>query len=110
MGQGATRRTVLLSAAAAGLAPRALAGDEPAYRWTNVKVGGGGFVPAIVFSPVEPGLAYLRSDMGGLYRWEKAKSRWLPLQDAMAESSYQGVESVAPDPRDANVVYAAVGM
>ncbi len=28
----------------------------------------------------------------------------------MSEGNYFGVESVAPDPRDANVVYAAVGM
>jgi photosystem II stability/assembly factor-like uncharacterized protein len=110
MQQGTTRRTLFLSAAAAALVSPAGAAETAPYRWTNVKVGGGGFVPGIVFSPVEPGLAYLRSDMGGLYRWEKAKARWLPLQDGMAESSYQGVESVAPDPRDPNVVYAAVGM
>lgn len=108
--KGPTRRAVLLSAAAAHLAPSARAAAAAAYRWTNVKVGGGGFVPGIVFSPVEPGLAYLRSDMGGLYRWEKAQGRWLPLQDGMAQSSYQGVESVAPDPVEPDVVYAAVGM
>jgi hypothetical protein len=28
----------------------------------------------------------------------------------MSEGNYFGVESVAPDPHDANVVYAAVGM
>lgn len=110
MGQGTTRRAVLSSAAAACFAPPARAASVAAYRWTNVKVGGGGFVPAIVFSPVEAGLAYLRSDMGGLYRWERTQGRWLPLQDDMAESSYQGVESVAPDPRDPDIVYAAVGM
>src|SRR5882757_6692264 len=41
-------------------APAAAAGD---YVWRNVKVGGGGFAPAIVFSRVERGLAYLRTDM-----------------------------------------------
>ena len=80
------------------------------YVWKNVKVGGGGFIPGIVFSRVEQGLVYLRSDMGGCYRWDDPAERWLPLQDAMAESSYFGIESIAPDPIDANVVYVAAGM
>jgi xyloglucan-specific exo-beta-1,4-glucanase len=80
------------------------------YTWKNVTVGGGGFIPGIVFSRVEKGLAYIRSDMGGFYRWDAGQQSWLPLNDAMAESSYQGGESIAPDPVDPNVVYAAAGM
>jgi xyloglucan-specific exo-beta-1,4-glucanase len=80
------------------------------YVWRSVKVGAGGFVPGIVFSRVEKGLVYLRSDMGGFYRWDDAKKEWIPLQDGMAESSYFGGESIAPDPVDANTVYAAAGM
>src|SRR5882724_4906681 len=80
------------------------------YVWQNVVVGGGGFSPNIVFSPVEPGLAYLRTDIGGVYRYEQSLQRWIALQDDMAEGNYFGVESVAPDPRNAQVVYAAVGM
>jgi xyloglucan-specific exo-beta-1,4-glucanase len=82
---------------------------EP-YVWKSVKVGGGGFIPGIVFSTVEPGLAYLRSDMGGAYRWDNTQQEWLPLHDHLAESNYFGTESVAPDPVDANVVYLAAGM
>jgi photosystem II stability/assembly factor-like uncharacterized protein len=82
----------------------------PAYTWRNVRVGGGGFIPGIVFSRVEKGLAYLRSDMGGAYRWDAAAKEWIPLQDGQPESSYQGTESIAPDPVDANVVYVAAGM
>ena len=80
------------------------------YRWNNVTVGGGGFSPNIIFSPLEPGLAYLRTDIGGLYRFDLGVRRWIPLQDGMLEGNYFGVESVAADPRDVNVVYAAVGM
>ena len=85
------------------------AATQEAYVWRNVKVGGG-FIPGVVFSPVEPGLAYARSDMGGAYRFDRAAGRWIPLQDGEPESSYFGVESIAPDPNDAEVVYAAVGM
>lgn len=77
------------------------------YRWCNVTVGGGGFAPGIVFSTAERGLAYLRTDMGGAYRFDAATGRWVPLQDGNPVSSYMGVESVAADPRR---VYLAVGM
>jgi len=80
------------------------------YVWQNVVVGGGGFSPNILFSPVEPGLAYLRTDIGGVYRFDQSQQRWIALQDGMAEGNYFGVESVASDPRNPQVVYAAVGM
>ncbi|QIG81901.1 hypothetical protein G5C33_10785 [Sphingosinithalassobacter tenebrarum] len=88
----------------------ARAQEAPAYRWQNVTVGGGGFAPGIVFSPAEAGLAYLRTDMGGAYRWDSARSRWIPLQDGETESSYMGIESIAPDPVDPDIVYLAAGM
>ena len=80
------------------------------YRWTNVTVGAGGYAPNIVFSEAERGLAYLRTDMGGAYRWDDAAQRWRPLQDGTATSSYMGIESIAPDPRNADIVYMAAGM
>jgi photosystem II stability/assembly factor-like uncharacterized protein len=80
------------------------------YVWNNAVVGGGGFAPGIVFSPAERGLAYLRTDMGGAYRWDAKAARWLPLQDEEAVASYMGVESIAPDPVDADRVYMAAGM
>ncbi len=108
----ATRRSVVIGLAGAGVlaAGGTRAQTAASYRWRNVKVGAGGFIPGVVFSRVERGLAYLRSDMGGAYRWEAADGRWIPLLDQFPLSSWQGVESVAPDPVDANVVYLAVGM
>jgi xyloglucan-specific exo-beta-1,4-glucanase len=79
------------------------------YVWRSVKIGGGGYMPGIVFSPAERGLAYLRSDMGGAYRWDDKAKRWIPLQDGNPVGNYRGVESIAPDPKNANIVYAAVG-
>ena len=80
------------------------------YHWTNVRVGAGGYAPNIVFSPAERGLAYLRTDMGGAYRWDDTVRRWLPLQDGNATPSYMWIESIAPDPRDPDIVYMAAGM
>lgn len=80
------------------------------YHWQNVVVGGGGFAPGIVFSPAERGLAYLRTDMGGAYRRDSRAARWVPLQDSESVGSYMGIESIAPDPVDPDVVYIAAGM
>jgi photosystem II stability/assembly factor-like uncharacterized protein len=102
-----------LPIALAALAMPAASPAQPAatpYRWTNVTVGAGGYAPNIVFSPVERDLAYLRTDMGGAYRWDARLARWLPLQDGNNVSSYMGIESIAPDPVDATVVYMAAGM
>jgi xyloglucan-specific exo-beta-1,4-glucanase len=90
--------------------PAPSAAPSAPYTWKNVKVGGGGFIPGIVFSPIEKDLVYLRSDMGGAYRWNAPSGEWIPLHDQLRESSYFGTESVAPDPVDPNVVYLAVGM
>ena len=101
-----------LSAAIAAPVPSA-GGTEPPlapYVWHNVAIGGGGFSPSIVFSVAEHDLAYLRTDVGGAYRWDAAQHRWIPLQDAEWQNSYLGIESIAPDPRDPNVVYLAAGM
>ncbi len=84
-------------------------GAQP-YEWRNVTVGAGGFAPNIVFSRAEPDLAYLRTDMGGAYRWDAGQKRWIPLQDGNPVSSYMGVESVAADPTNPDVVYIAAGM
>ncbi len=84
--------------------------SSTAYDWANVRVGGGGFAPGIVFSTLEPGLAYLRTDMGGAYRWDARDRRWVPLQDGVSEGSFMGIESIAADPVDPGTVYLAAGM
>ncbi|WAC58722.1 WD40/YVTN/BNR-like repeat-containing protein [Brevundimonas sp. SL130] len=116
MKNGVTRRTagVLTLGLASGLGvfgSGAHADSSGAtYRWRNVKVGAGGFIPGIVFSGVERGLAYARSDMGGAYRFDAAAGQWRPLQDSTPLSSDFGVESIAADPMDPDVVHMAVGV
>lgn len=104
--RGLAPLALALAAPAAGVAR---ASDAP-YGWRNVVVGGGGFIPGVLFSRAERGLAWARSDMGGAYRFDAAAGRWIPLQDDNPVSSFMGVESLAPDPVDPDVVYAAVGM
>jgi hypothetical protein len=82
------------------------------YAFRNVAIGGGGYVPGVVFSQAQPGLAYARTDIGGMYRWNPATSSWVPLLDWLSWDigNYAGVASVAASPSDADKVWAAVGM
>jgi hypothetical protein len=109
VGRSLLAATALLALSANG-APAQKAQQPSPYVWRNVKVGAGGFAPNIIFSRAERGLAYLRTDMGGAYRWDAGAGTWIPLQDGNDVSSYMGIESIAADPKDPNIVYLAAGM
>ena len=81
------------------------------YRWANVQIHGGGFVTGIVFHPAERGLVYLRTDVGGAFRWDDSGRRWVPLLDGLGHEAEQlrGVESLAVDPGNPALLYAATG-
>jgi xyloglucan-specific exo-beta-1,4-glucanase len=79
---------------------------------TNVKYGGGGYVPGLVFHPTTPDLLYARTDIGGSYRWDASAAVWVPLTDgfSVTEGAYQGAESIALDPTDDRRVYMTTGV
>jgi photosystem II stability/assembly factor-like uncharacterized protein len=83
------------------------------YVWKNVVMGGGGNVPGIVLHPKIPDLAYIRTDVGGSYRWDKSGEKWIPLQEEFGPKDWNqyGAESIAVDPSDAtgNTVYLLTG-
>jgi hypothetical protein len=109
------KRNVLLALAAAVVcaAGQAWGQGVPSqrYAWKNVTITAGGFITGIVFHPKEEGLAYVRTDIGGAYRYEKGQGRWVPLLDWVGpqDGNLAGVESVAVDPNDADRVYLALG-
>ena len=81
------------------------------YEWHSLPFGGGGFVTGLINSPAEPGLMYARTDVGGAFRWQDETSSWVPITDWAGEDQcgYLGVESIAIDPTQANVVYLYLG-
>ncbi|MEU6916551.1 1,4-beta-glucanase [Streptomyces olindensis] len=116
-----SRRAVLAgtAAAAAAVSPplgqgRAQAAATPAtsgYRWRNVVQGGTGFITGVLFHPSVRGLAYLRTDIGGAYRWDDRAGRWVPLTDHLGWDDWNllGVEAMAVDPAHPNRVYLSLG-
>lgn len=81
-------------------------------RWQNVKYGGGGYVPGLVFHPTSQDVLYARTDIGGAYRWNPANSSWVPITDGfgVSEGFYMGSESMALDPNDDKRVYMSTGL
>jgi photosystem II stability/assembly factor-like uncharacterized protein len=88
------------------------AGDvAQAYRFANVRIGGGGFVSGLLYQPDAQGLLYARTDVGGAYRWDQNRAQWTPLLDwlSASDNNLYGVDSIAVDPHDANRVYLLTG-
>jgi photosystem II stability/assembly factor-like uncharacterized protein len=82
-----------------------------AYNWKSVQIVGGGFVDGIIFHPTEKGLCYCRTDMGGAYRRNAKTLRWEPLLDWVSykDANLMGVESIALDPSDPDMVFLSCG-
>ncbi|MBW4550838.1 MAG: glycoside hydrolase [Aphanocapsa sp. GSE-SYN-MK-11-07L] len=78
------------------------------FAWRNVPLQGMGYVTGIVIHPAAPHDVYIRTDVGGAYRFERAKSRWLPLMDMFASRSGIGVESLAIDPHQPGRIYIVI--
>lgn len=81
------------------------------YVWDNVALGGGGFVTGLLFHPAEQDLLYARTDVGGMYRWDKNVNKWKQLSNGFsrAEANMYGVDGIAIDPKDPNVLFMVAG-
>lgn len=79
----------------AGLAGADLSGQ---YAWSQVRTDGGGWVTGMVIHPTEAGLMYVRTDVGGAYRWDAAAGRWHQIMAAgrgLPAGVGGGVEAIA---------------
>jgi photosystem II stability/assembly factor-like uncharacterized protein len=92
-------------------APALVFSRETTLGTKTVTIGGGGYVTGIYLHPREQDLVYIKTDVGGFYRWNINQFRWEPLTDRfpLAQSNYYGGESLALDPQDPSVVYIAAG-
>jgi hypothetical protein len=81
------------------------------YRWDTVAMGGAGFVSGVVASKSERGVVFVRTDVGGAYRYDARNERWVGMNDWLSDNQQglMGVESLAIDPRNAANVYMLAG-
>jgi photosystem II stability/assembly factor-like uncharacterized protein len=108
---------VLLVVAACG--PGALAGpisqgsqpESLQYSWNNVTIVAGGFITGIIPHPTLKNIMYVRTDIGGAYRYDGFTKKWAPLTDIFDATQWNllGTESIAVDPVDPSRLYLAQG-
>ncbi|MDE5620040.1 MAG: 1,4-beta-glucanase [Ruminococcus sp.] len=77
-------------------------------KWDTLKVGGGGFVSGIVTGQKE---MYLRTDVGGAYKFDYEQNRWIQLFDFLNEEErgLLSVKGMAIDPNDDDTAYFLCG-
>ena len=81
------------------------------YVWDNVSIGGGGYVTGLVIHPTVPGLMYMRTDVGGVFRWDVTNDKWISLSGwiSIDDNNLFGVDGIALDKNNPDVVFASLG-
>ena len=81
---------------------------EDSYTWDTLCIGGGGFVSGISTGQNE---MYLRTDVGGAYKFDYDKNKWVQIFDFLNEEDrgLLSVKGMAIDPTDDNTVYFLCG-
>lgn len=76
--------------------------------WGTLEIGGGGFVSGIVTGQKE---MYLRTDVGGAYRYDYEIGEWVQLFGDINDNDrgFLSVSGIAIDPTDDNTVYFLCG-
>lgn len=79
--------------------------------WQQVPIGGGGYVTGVYAHPQVADLVYMKTDNGGAYRWHPQAKRWQNIIDHFPRLpwNYYGVQSLALDPHNPELVYVALG-
>lgn len=81
---------------------------EVSADYDSVMMGGGGYVSAIIIHPLDSDIKYIRTDVGGCYRWDSKNEKWIQLSLSVGAEA-MGVAGMAVDPKDKDIVYACFG-
>lgn len=74
-----------------------------------ILMGSGGYITGLVIHPDDPDVMYIRTDVGGCYRWEAADKSWTQLSMAFKLEGHYSVDGIALDPNDKDLVYICIG-
>ena len=85
---------------------------EQKYRYKNCPIPGGGYATGFQYHPKEEGVLYLRTDIGGTYRYEAKSQTWHSLIDHVNMQDLRETFpiAVALDPEDPSALYIASGI
>ncbi len=75
------------------------------------RISGGGYITGIIYHPTVDNLIYIRTDVGGAYRWKESTKEWIQLFDFLdpTNESWKNIDAIAVTEDDTNVIWAAVG-
>lgn len=85
--------------------------DKLEYWWDNAKLGSYGYVTGMLIHPKNSDLKYVRTDVGGVYRYDSAHNEWKWLFEDLTyeDNALRCVKAFAIDENDENVIYSAGG-
>lgn len=86
--------------------------EELRYQYHNAPIPGGGYATGFVFQPKVDGMIYLRTDIGGSYRFDRDSQRWVSLCDhvTMEDRAETYPIAIAVDERHPERLYIASGI
>lgn len=81
------------------------------YQWGSLPIGGGGYVTGVVIHSVEKDYIYIRTDVGGAYRWDTTNEEWIQMLDWVGPDNANliGVDGMALDKIKPDRIYLALG-
>ena len=82
------------------------------YEYRNLPIPGGGYVTGFLYSEKEKDVLYIRTDIGGTYRFDAANQRWVSLigHVTMEDLSETFPISLALDENRPGSLYIACGV
>lgn len=82
------------------------------YKYKNCPVPGGGYVTGFLYHPTKPGTLYLRTDIGGTYKYDYQTSDWHCLSEGvkMTDLAETYPSAFAVDKEDADSLYIVSGI
>ena len=75
----------------------------------DITIGGGGAITGVVVHPKDPDLVYVRTDVGGAYRWDPENTCWHQLLYCMDNGAHYGVAGICLDENNPDKVYICCG-
>ena len=98
----------ILSSSSLFISAQTTKSEEREYNWGTLNIGGGGFVSGLVAGKKE---MYLRTDVGGAYKYDYANKKWVQLFSYVDETKvgFLSVRGIAIDPTNDNIVYFLCG-
>lgn len=84
--------------------------NQVSYQYKNAPIPGGGYVTGFLFHEKLPGVLYIRTDIGGSYRYDYDKKQWDSLINHVTGENLSETYPIALALSEDNTLYIACGI